>query len=160
VNETDVNKDSTIQLREVSKENLQAVLNLRVTEPQERFIATNAKSIAQAHFYVEAWFRAIYADEVPVGFLMLYDELLKEEPEEEDLYFLWRMMIDQRYQGLGIGRKAMDLLIEHVRGRPQAKELLTSFVPGEGSPEGFYLGMGFTPTGKLDDGEVELVLKL
>jgi len=156
-----VTRDSIVALREVTKENLREVLSLSVTESQQRFVATNAKSIAQAHFYVEAWFRAIYADLVPVGFLMLHDELLKPEPDEkEDFYFLWRLMIDHRYQGLDVGRKAMALLIEHVRTRPQAKTLLTSFVPGEGSPEGFYLGLGFKPTGKIEDGEVVLALEL
>jgi diamine N-acetyltransferase len=160
VNETGVNKESRVELRKVTKENLREILNLSVLESQQRFVANNARSIAQAHFYEEAWFRAIYADEVPVGFLMLHDELLKPEPEEEDFYFLWRLMIDHRYQGLGIGRKAMALLIEHVRARPHAQTLLTSFVPGEGSPEGFYLRLGFKPTGKIEDGEVVLALQL
>ena len=96
----------------------------------------------------EAWVRAIYAGETPVGFLMLADE--PEEPE----YFLWRFMIDQRYQGRGYGRRAIELLVDHVRARPGATELLVSYEQGEGGPELFYHRLGFEPTGEVIDGEM------
>jgi diamine N-acetyltransferase len=52
------------------------------------------------------------------------------------------------------------LTIEYVKTRPGAKVLLTSCVLGEGSPEEFYLKMGFTPTGEIDeDGEVIMQYK-
>jgi len=68
-----------VTLREVTADNLGVVLALEVLEEQQNFVASNARSIAQAHFHQEAWFRAIYADEVPVGFLMLHDENLRDE---------------------------------------------------------------------------------
>jgi diamine N-acetyltransferase len=45
------------------------------------------------------------------------------------------------------------LAVDEVRGLG-AKELYTSWVPGEGSPESFYLGFGFEPTGELDEDEI------
>jgi hypothetical protein len=64
-----------IALREITKENLSGILKLKVASYQEKFVASNAVSIAQAHFSpLVAWFRAIYADEVPVGFVMLEDD--------------------------------------------------------------------------------------
>jgi diamine N-acetyltransferase len=33
--------------------------------------------------------------------------------------------------------------------------LLTSWEPGRGSPEPFYLSRGFEPTGRIVDGEIE-----
>ena len=42
-----------------------------------------------------------------------------------------------------------------------ATELLTSYVPGEGGPAGFYARLGFVPTGEVDgDGEVIVRLPL
>lgn len=155
-----VTSGSRVELREVTAESLQAILDLRVSESQERYVASNAKSIAEAHFHPEAWFRAIYADELPVGFLMLHDENLRPRPRQTDLYFLWRLMVDARYQKLGFGRRAVDLLIAHVLGRPNAHTLRTSCHRGEGSPEGFYRRLGFRPTGRDLEGEVELVLGL
>ena len=44
--------------------------------------------------------------------------------------------------------------------RLNATEMLTSVVPGEGSPLGFYEGLGFVPTGEIDEGESVMRLKL
>jgi diamine N-acetyltransferase len=145
---------SVISLREVTKENLGEILQLKVKPEQEKFVASNAVSIAQAHFEEKAWFRAVYADDTPVGFAMLYDD-----PETTD-YFLWRFMIDARYQGLDFGRRALQLVIEHVREQPDATELLLSYVPAEGSPEPFYTTLGFVNTGEVHDGENVMKLLL
>jgi diamine N-acetyltransferase len=125
-----------------------------VREDQRDLVAPNALSIAQAYFCEHAWFRAVYADETLVGFIMLHDESEKAE------YFLWRMMIDARWQGQGYGRRAMELLIEHVRTLPNATELLTSVVEADGSALGFYQKLGFAPTGEYEDGEALLKLVL
>lgn len=145
---------ATVTLREVTKETVRAVLRLKVRPEQEAFVANNAVSIAQAYFEPKAWFRAIYAGEEPVGFLMLYDD--PETPE----YFLWRFMVDAAHQGKGYGKQALNLLVEHVRGRPGATTLGVSYVPGEGSPEGFYRAYGFVPTGEMDGDEAIAQLAL
>lgn len=43
-----------------------------------------------------------------------------------------------------------------MRTRPGIRALSLSYVPGEGSPEGFYRGLGFEPTGEVLEGEVVL----
>jgi diamine N-acetyltransferase len=148
------NVQAKVSLREVSANTVKDICALSVAPGQERFVAPNAVSIAEAYFCKNAWFRAIYAEETPVGFLMLYDDPQKGE------YHLWRFMVAENHQGKGYARRAMELLIEHVRERPMAEELLLSYVPGEGSPEGFYRGLGFEPTGEVDEGEVEMSLRL
>ena len=145
---------SRVTLREITKDTLGSVLDLKVAPGQERFVAANAVSIAQAHFSPHAWFRAIHAGEVPVGFVMLHDE-----PEKPD-YYLWRFMIDARHQRLGFGRKAMALLIDHVRTRPGATELLTSVVQEPGGPQEFYEKLGFALTGEFEEGEAMMRLAL
>ena len=144
-----VNKNSTVTLREVTKENLWDIFRLEVAPEQSRFVATNEMSIAQAYFDREtAWFRAIYADETPVGFLMLSDDA------KEQKYFIWRLMIDAKYQKLGFAKRAMGLLFDYVRTHPGAKEILVSYRPGDAGPQGFYEKLGFTPTGEIEDGEI------
>lgn len=140
--------NSAVSLREITAESFRDIATLSVADSQKQFVAPNVYSIAQAYFSKNAWFRAIYADETPVGFLMLHDA-----PEEPN-YFLWRFMIDQRYQKYGFGKKAIQLLIEHVKTRPNATALGVSYVPGEGSPEWFYRKLGFEPTGEVDEGEI------
>ena len=131
--------DAVVSLREITEETLRPILRLSDTlqPPQSRMVAPNAVSIAQAHFNKYAWFRAIYAGETPVGFIMLYDN------PEEPVYFLWRLMIAAPHQGKGFGRRAVEQLIERVKTRPGATELLVSCHEGDGSPEGFYRKLGF-----------------
>ena len=147
-------KDSPVTLREVTQETVVTICKLKVKPEQEGFVASNALSIAQAHFDPDAWFRAIYADETPIGFVMVDDDIQKKE------YFLWRFMIDARYQGMGLGRKALEQVIAYVRTRPGAKELYTSYVPGEGSPRDFYIALGFEETGEEEEGERVMRLTL
>src|SRR5688572_33505046 len=140
---------ATISLREITKENVRQIFRLKVGPEQERFVASNAISIAQAYFDREiAWFRAIYADETPVGFLMVEDK-----PEERH-YYLWRFMLDARYQGMGFGARAIALLKEHVRTRPGATVLTLSCVPADDGPGRFYEKQGFAYTGEVEEGEL------
>jgi diamine N-acetyltransferase len=147
-------RDAVVTLREVTKDTVYDVCQLQVADEQREYVARNAFSIAQAHFEPKAWFRAIYADESPVGFLMLSDD--PGAPK----YYLWRLMVDAAFQGNGFGRKAIELLVEYVRTRPAARELLVSYHPGPHSPREFYLKLGFHDTGRVDEGEVVLTLPL
>ena len=149
-----VSQDSQVTLREVTGDTVRAICKLATTEDQQQFVAPNAVSISQAYFEKSAWFRAIYADDTPVGFAMLDDK-----PEKAE-YFLWRFMIDARYQRMGLGRRALELLIAHVRTRPNATEFLTSVHQAEGGPQPFYEKMGFALTGDFEDGEALLRLRL
>lgn len=142
-------KNSSVTLREVTKENLRDIFALEVLPEQSSYVATNEMSIAQAYFDREiAWFRAVYADETPVGFLMLSDDAKKQE------YFLWRLMIDARYQKLGFAKRALELLFDYVRTRPGANEIKVSYVPGDAGPQGFYEKLGFVPTGEMLGDEI------
>ena len=145
---------AVVELREVTADNVRPVMLLQVAPGQWGFVAPNAVSIAQAAFAPLRWSRAVYADDVPVGFALLSLDEAKRE------YFLWRFMIDARFQGLGYGRAAMGLIAEHVRELPGAAALVTSWVPAPGGPEPFYRGLGFEPTGAVEDGEVVARLDL
>ena len=146
--------DATVTLREVTAETVRAVCALEVASTQRGYVAPNAVSIAQAHFEPKAWFRAVYAGEEPVGFMMLHEDT--EKPE----YFLWRFMVAAQHQGKGYGRRALDLVVEHVRSLPGARVLGSSFVPGEHGPQAFYVRYGFVETGEVDEGERVIRLDL
>jgi len=156
-----VTRDSVVTLREITEETLLPVIRLSktLTDLQRTHVADNAVSIAQAHFSKYAWFRAIYADETPVGFLMLYIGPDDEVPGNPTVWFLWRLMIAGPYQKFGFGRKALEIIFHMVREQG-GKELLLSCHPGPDGPEGFYRRLGFAPNGKWDEGEMVMVLKL
>jgi diamine N-acetyltransferase len=149
-----------VTLREITADTVRAVVKLAVAEHQTNLVASNGMSLAQALFAPEAWYRAIYLDDEPVGFVMLSDESLVDPLPEEPEIGVWRFMVDARYQGQGIGRAALQQIIEHVRRKGLFQKLSLSYVPEEGGPEAFYRSFGFRPTGEIDEGEVVMELLL
>ena len=149
-----------VSLREITADTVRLITSLSVGPDQQGFVASNAVSLAQALFSEEAWYRAIYAGESPAGFVMLYDESLRAIPPPTPEVVLWRLMIDAKFQGQGIGRLALGNVIDHVRSKGLFSSLVTSYIPGPGCPERFYLRAGFKHTGKVDGGELVLELPL
>ena len=143
-----------VQLRAITDEDREAVCALRVHPDQERFVATVPESLRDAAAAPEEhpWYRAVYCAGEPVGFVML------AEPPGGPCT-LWRLLVDERHQGRGIGRAVLARVADRVRAHG-ATALLTSCVPGPGSPQPFYERLGFAPTGEVDDGEVVLRLPL
>lgn len=146
-------EDQAVSLREVTKDNVRDVVTLEVAQEQSSYVATNAKSIAEAYFEPKAWFRAIGAGDDLVGFAMVYRD------PAAGVFYIWRFMIDARHQGRGYGRRAMELLLDEARA-DGAREVTLSVVPGGHSALEFYRRLGFDETGKIEHGEVELRLSL
>jgi diamine N-acetyltransferase len=160
--DTDNAARKAVTLREITDANRAGVVRLTVTPGQSGFVDGVEASLNEAAAKPEAcpWYRAIYADQTPVGFLMITDGVPAGHPEFEWPYYLWRLLIDAGHQRLGYGTAALDLVVEYVRGRPGAVELVTSAVPGEGSPMSFYERFGFHPTGRMLDREHVYALPL
>jgi RimJ/RimL family protein N-acetyltransferase len=150
---------NVVALVEITAANVHAARALAVAPSQERFVASVVTTLADAAVPaidgghpLRPWYRLVTADEEVVGFVML------ALPRRHDpRWFLWRLLVDARHQGRGVGRGAVALVAHHVR-TSGGHELFTSWVPGDGSPEGFYRRLGFAPTGEVDDGEVVAVL--
>ena len=146
-----------ISLRTIDDANRQAVEALRTTPAQERFVSGVTDSLLEAAeepgAHAEFW--AIYDDETPVGFVMIADEV---DGPEYIAHYLWKLLIDERYQRRGYGAATLDLVVALFRARG-VTEMWTSAGQGEGSPLGFYERYGFTQAGEIvfDD---EVLLQL
>jgi GNAT superfamily N-acetyltransferase len=149
----------TITLQEIVESNAESVLALRLAPGQERFVSSVAESLREAENSPEGnpWFRAVYADGAPVGFVMLSWNVEPQPPDINGPWFLWKLLIDYRHQGRGYGADVVRQMVQLVRGEG-GTELLTSHVPGDGGPAGFYARLGFVPTGELDP-EGEIILR-
>ena len=144
-----------MSLRAITSENLRMVLALTVSVNQKQvYPRSNAYSIAEGNYPRDddpVWMRAIYAHEVPVGFIMT-----SESPENGE-YFLWRLMVDQNHQGHGYGSAAVDLLIARIEASGNGKFLLTDHLEGDGNAGSFYTRHGFRYTGEvLHKGELAM----
>ena len=156
-------KNSEVTLRRITRRNYRKIVRLKVKPEQEYLIASNAVSMADAYFYREAWMRAIYLGERPIGFVMLGDSTLKYKiiTHFKHYLYIWRFMIDDRYQRKGYGTKAMKRIVDHVKSKFNAKELIVYTLPENINALEFYKEFGFKPTGKkLAVGDLELRLDL
>lgn len=99
----------------------------------------------------------VYCEDTPVGFVMIADEV---EGPDYIPHYLWKLLIDERYQRRGFGTATLDLVVEYFRGRPGAEALTTSAGQGAGSPIAFYERYGFARTGELHGDEIVLRLAL
>lgn len=164
-------RNSVLTLHEVTEHNWKDVVLLKTLPKQQANLSNNAVSLVESHYSEDAWVRAIYADSTTVvGFLMM----AIWDPTE--MYYIWRFMIDAKYQGLGFGKQGVDLAIAHIRQHnPKAKLLRVMSTPPEGkmhenpdrvvkaedSPYKFYEKLGFKEiNGPDEDGEHELALEL
>ncbi|MER5901193.1 GNAT family N-acetyltransferase [Streptomyces mirabilis] len=75
------------------------------------------------------WYRAVYRGDEPVGFVML--SWKPPSGPFKGRHFIWRLLVDKRYQRRGIGEEALTQIAALVRA-DGATELLTSYEPGDG----------------------------
>jgi diamine N-acetyltransferase len=143
-----------VSLREITAGTVREICALETTETQKGHVAPNAVSIAQASFEPSARFRAIYAGEMPVGFVMW-------RPVDEATCYVWRFMIDRRFQGRGYGRSGLLRLLESLAGGGVRCVRLSCVVGGDASPRSFYLKLGFADVDEVaPNGEQWMQLKL
>jgi diamine N-acetyltransferase len=96
-----------------------------------------------------------------VGFVMISNNV--PEPMDEDLvgpYYLWKLLIDHRFQRHGYGAATLDAIAGYLATRPGADVLYTRCADGPGSPRGFYVRHGFADTGRVMWGENVLAVGL
>jgi histidinol dehydrogenase len=147
------------EARAVSDANVDDLIKLATTAEQERFVASVAKSLAQASVRPAGRPLGLYSNGQPIGFLLLWDARRDPDPAERaDQLYIWRLSIDARFQRQGHGQAAMRWLIDEAR-RMGVASVGLSHVPD--NPVGaFYEKFGFAYTGKVSDGEREMLLPL
>lgn len=147
---------ASVELVELTSTNFRRYGRLETHHSQQRFVATVEQSYADALFPevvdgapVTPRLWGVDADGEPAGFVMIAG-VTDHHPEP----YLWRLLVDRRHQGRGIGAQIIGRLTDLLRSEGDSA-LLTSWVDGPGSPRAFYERLGFTPTGRVIDGEIE-----
>ena len=166
-----------LHLEKITYLNWHDVEDLRVTREQKNYLPDNVTSLAYAGIVREAGFHVftfgIYKGEKPIGFTMIgYD--IPYEPDDDlneiyrftrSSYFIWRFMIDKRYQGRGYGREAMKLILEFIKTGPcrKAEYAWLCYAPENTVARRLYASLGFeevTEAYNTADDEILAVLKL
>jgi diamine N-acetyltransferase len=147
-----------IELRRATADDRAALEALSVAPEQEQFVGTVAGAYLEAAEEPDG--RAIqfglYDGGTLVGFVMLSDEVGNPSYVAR---FLWKLLIDRRYQRRGYGTAALGLVADYFRERG-ADTMWTSATEGAGSPIAFYEAYGYVRQGRTSWGEVMLRLDL
>ena len=143
---------SELRMVELSAATIVAVNNLSLKPGQEQFLAPVSYGIAATVINPQtSWQRVILDRNEVVGFVSAnFDE---EAPEEHFRSVLWRINVDADDQGRGVGRFAVESLIDEARNRG-VDHVNVIYEAGEDGPEAFFRRVGFTPVGETAYGEV------
>jgi len=140
-----------ISLREITKDNYEAVCDLDVEKEQEAYVACNMWSLVESMFNDGYHTRAIYLGDEAVGFLMW----VQENPGKISI---WRFMVDEKHQQKGIGRIALNLALDEIKQGTKLKEIEICYNPKNPVAKDFYASFGFNEVGMDEDGEDMLAL--
>ncbi|MFY0990757.1 GNAT family N-acetyltransferase [Halomonas sp. C05BenzN] len=141
-----------IALKDITRENFEAVIALEVATSQRDYVADNLYSIAESSLHPTYRPRAIYCDGEVVGFLM-YESF--EHDDRPPAYNIFRLMVDRHHQGRGIGHRAMQCVLDEIRAQGPFERIAICYVPGNQVARDFYASLGFQETGLSEEtGEV------
>ena len=164
-------KTEQIHFEKITWDNYRKIINLRVTKEQDDYVARNTYSLIHAYIALSGgeitpYPFGIYLGKKPIGFVMIgYNGYEEGDPEfMKNTYFIWRFMIDKRYQGNGYGRQAFQLALDFVRTLPNgpAELVWLSYEPENEVAKKLYASFGFVevPEHYKEGEEMPAILKL
>lgn len=163
--------EQQVHLEKITWDNYDRIIHLQVTKEQRNFVARNARSLIHAYVALSQgeiipYPFGIYLGKKPIGFVMIgYNGYEEGDPEfMKNTYFIWRFMIDRRYQGKGYGRKAFGLALDFVKTFPSGPSDLCwlSYEPENEAAKNLYASFGFVEEPKyyVEGEEMPALLKL
>lgn len=158
-----------IRLEEITNKNIWKVCTLEPFDDQKDFVAENIQSLAEAYATRNegnnALPLAVYNDDALIGFVMIGKGTVGNENESDlikENYSIWRLMIDKKHQGQGLGKQTMDAAIALIRTFPfgEAEKVWLSYEPDNIRARDFYRKYGFVEIGEMCGNEIVAVYEL
>lgn len=143
-----------INFRQITKDNWRECIKLATREDQKHYVASNLYSLCEANYEQGCFPLAIYEADAMVGFVMYGFDDEKHET------WIVRLMVDQKYQGKGYGRAALEQIVQELVNKYNPAEILISAEPENEHAIGLYERFGFVKTGEIVDGEAVLKLTI
>jgi diamine N-acetyltransferase len=141
-----------IELKEITIENFWDIMDLHVKPEQTDLVVSNAVSVAQSKIQPECVPLAAYKGDTPVGFVMYCID------RDDKEYWVYRLMIDERFQRKGYGREVMDLVISKIREDLSRHRIYLGVDPHGKESVKLYESLGFVFTGQVFGKEHIMVL--
>lgn len=140
-----------LRLEELSAATIVAVNSLSLKPGQEQFIAPVSYGTAATVMNPRtSWQRVVLEHDEVVGFISANFD--PDEPHERFRSVLWRINVDADDQGRGVGRFAVEALVDEARARGM-DHVNVIYESGEEGPGAFFTRVGFEPVGETEYGE-------
>lgn len=147
-----------LRLEELSAATIVAVNTMSLKPGQEQFLAPTSYAVAAAVVNPStAWQRVVLNGDEVVGFVSANFD--PDAPHEHFRSVLWRINVDADDQGRGVGRFAVESLIEEARRRGMG-HVDVIYEEGQDGPDAFFRRVGFTPVDETEFGEVVVEIRL
>lgn len=146
----------TITLQPITRDNWRAALELTVEPEQQRFLAEYAPValVGLAKAYVRPGGRLWLPFAIQDGDQMIGFVALAFDPAEPAEAWIYHFFIDRRFQGMGLGRAALQALLAYVTVQFRViRRLCLTVHPENVRAQRLYQQAGFRPTGAESDGE-------
>jgi diamine N-acetyltransferase len=152
-----------IRFEKVTPDNFEGVINLKLRDDQVGFLENNLYSLAESKVFDYLEPRAIYDDETLIGFMLYYFQPYGVErqmgPGEgkheihsdgKDYVYFKRLMLDENFQGKGLGRASMAASLEFFKKEYPSIAFveLMHYLDNE-TGASLYESLGFKSTGEV-----------
>lgn len=152
----------SVKVTPITVKDIVPLEGVTVSPDQEQFVAPNPITIAQARFETGAYDFCIWDGDKRVGMIALIDMAEHEDREEiddPDAVYVWRLLIGKDFQGKGYGKDAMSWAESWAvdRGKPLVQ---IQAVETNATAIGLYESLGYMRTGKASGKEIQLEKRL
>jgi diamine N-acetyltransferase len=127
----------TINLQEINASNWEECIQLKTAKEQQSFVASNLYSLAESKFFPSYTTLGIYVDETMVGFVMYGIDV------DDGNYWIYRIMIDEKYQKKGYGKSALLQVIDRLEKIPEFPVVMIGFHDENVGAKELYKSVGF-----------------
>jgi len=140
-------------LRDIDMNNFREVISLELSYEDKQMVAPNMYSLAEAYADKVSIPKAIYHDNLLVGFIMYCLN------ETEKKAYVKRVMIATEFQGKGYGKEALQIVLEELKIGEGINQVQLSYHPDNEKGRRVYKKLGFVETTEYVDGEVVAILE-
>lgn len=141
-----------VTIKDVTPENVFDICELTTNKngigtTMEEYLCCNGTSIAESKYYPEMHPKAIYEDDVLIGFVMY-----KKTEQNPHVATICRFMIDYKYQGKGLGKKSLAAILDYLRESGITKAVIMVLEENLIAKR-LYTSLGFRFNGTVDKDE-------
>ena len=139
----------TVVLKSLGEAEREAVVALEVADDQEDFVATNAESLEEADENPACVPLGVFSGDEPVVIDDLVGFAMYALDGDDGNWWIYRLMIDKRFQKRGLGRAALRAVVERMSAIPGCDAVYLGVYPENEAAANLYRQEGFRETGQI-----------